>query len=147
MKTLGVVAVLFLLSLGALPPPTASGDEYGGAVAVRQIAKTTVTANGQPIEYPRTDKPEVTAAIVEIPPGAETGWHLHPVPVYAYILSGTLEVRTENGAVHTYRAGDAIIEMVDTPHNGYNRGTVPVKLVGFYTGGVGTPNTVEVKAK
>ena len=147
MKIFGVGALLFFLSLVALPPVTASGDEYAGQITVRQIAKTTVTANGQPIEYLRTDKPEVTAVIVEIPPGGETGWHLHPVPLYGYVVSGTLEMRTENGDVHTYHAGDAIIEMVDTPHNGENRGTTPVKLLGFYTGGFGIPNTVEVQGK
>lgn len=145
MKIFAVGALLFVFCLAGLSP--ASGAEYEGKITVRQLTKTTVTSNGQPIKYLKTDKPEVTAAIVEIPRGGETGWHFHPVPLYAYVLSGTLEIKTENGEIHTYHAGDAIIEMVDAAHNGKNRGNVPVKLVAFYTGGVGVPNTVGVQKK
>ena len=59
------------------------------------LKKTSVTGNGQKITYPLTDKAEVTAMIVDLPPGAETGWHKHPVPVYAYVISGNLTVELE----------------------------------------------------
>jgi len=41
------------------------------------------------------DDPEVTVMTVELSPGTETGWHTHPVLVYAYILSGSLTVEVE----------------------------------------------------
>lgn len=121
MKIFGVSASLLFFSLVSCAHVPASGDEFGGGITVREIAKTMVAANGQPVRYLRTGKPEVTALIVEIPPGGETGWHLHPVPVYAYVIKGTLDVEMENGDVHTYHEGDAIIEMVNTPHSGKNR--------------------------
>lgn len=145
MKNYVVSILLLFLSILSFAPLTASGGEYGGGVVATEIAKATVTANGNQVRYLVTDKSEVTALIVEIPPGGETGWHLHPVPVYAYIIKGTLDVETENAHVHTYHEGEAIIEMVNTPHNGKNRGPAPVKLVAFYTGEHGAPNTVKVK--
>ncbi len=121
---------------------SASGDEYGGQITFREIAKTTVTAGGEPVNYPRTDKPEVTANVVELAPGAETGWHYHPIPVDGYIIRGTLEVERKNGEVITYHQGDAIIEAVDSLHNARNTGIDPVEMVAFYTGAQGTANTV-----
>lgn len=141
-----VISILLLFfSIFSFTPVPASGDEYGGGVVAREIAKNTVTANGNPIKYLVTDRPEVTAFIVEVPSGGETGWHIHPVPVYAYIINGTLDVEMENGDIHTYREGDAIIEMVNTPHNGKNRGLATVKLVAFYTGEQGEVNTIKVQ--
>lgn len=144
MKIFGLTVSLLFFSIISLVPFPASGDEYRGGVSVREMAKTTFTADGQPVRYLVTDKPEVTALVVEISPGGETGWHLHPVPVYAYIIKGALEVEMENGDIHTYNEGDAVIEMVGKPHNGKNRGEIPVKLAAFYTGEQGAPNTVKV---
>jgi quercetin dioxygenase-like cupin family protein len=121
----------------------AEGDDYTGA-KVTVIKKSTTTASGQRMEYLKTDHPEVTALLVEIPPGGETGWHFHPVPVYAYVLSGTLTTEMKNGEKHEYKEGEAIFEAVNIAHNGKNLGKIPVKLVVFYTGEVGKPLTIRV---
>jgi len=123
-----------------------SGAEYEGIKAT-QIKKTSTASNGQMLQYLRTEKPEVTVLIVEIPAGAETGWHQHPVPVYAYMLSGTIAVEMESGEKYDFREGDTIIEVMNTPHNGRNSGTVPANLVVFYTGEQGGPNTVKIPHK
>ncbi len=123
-----------------------SGAEYEG-VKVTPLVKTTTSTDGQKLSYPKIDNPEVTALIVEIPPGGETGWHLHPAAVYAYVLSGSLTIEMESGKRYSFKEGDAIIEVVNTPHNGINTGQVPVKLVVFYTGEQGKPTTVKVKRK
>lgn len=116
--------------------------EYQPGVKVQVVKKTTRAANGQELAYPRTATPEVTVATVEIPPGSETGWHSHPFPVYAYVMSGVLSVAIGSGGVHDFKEGEAIIEVIDTPHNGRNQGSIPVKLVVFYTGALGGQNTV-----
>ncbi len=121
-------------------------DDYTGA-KVTVIKKATTTAGGGNMEYPRTGKPEVTALLVEIPSGGETGWHIHPVPVYAYVLSGTLTAEMEDRERVDYREGEAIFEAVNTPHNGKNLGQIPVKLIVFYTGEEGKPLTVRVQHK
>jgi quercetin dioxygenase-like cupin family protein len=117
--------------------------DYQSGVSATVLKKSTVTDNGREIAYPVTDRAEVTAMTVDLAVGAETGWHSHPVPVYAYVVSGTLTVELENGRVTTYREGSAIIEVVNTLHNGRNQGTVPVKLAVFYIGIEGTPNVVK----
>ena len=123
--------------------PLALGSDYEG-VKVTSLKKTTTTTNGQKVSYPRTDAPEVTAVLVEIPAGGETGWHMHPVPVYAYVLSGALSVEMEKGGRYSFEEGDALVEVVNEAHNGKNTGKMPVKLVVFYTGEKGSPITVKV---
>ena len=112
---------------------------YNSGVSSKLLAKSTFTANGDKIEYPSTDRAEVTAMTVEVAPGAETGWHKHKVPVYAYMLSGELEVAIEPDKIITYREGDPIIEVVNSFHNGRNKGTKPARLVVFYLGIQGEP--------
>ncbi|WP_051553553.1 cupin domain-containing protein [Desulfobulbus elongatus] len=129
------------LALGLLAG-SAWSDGYQAGVTAKVLCKTTVTGNGQPIAYPQTDKAEVTAMTVELAPGASTGWHAHPVPVYAYVVSGTLSVELEDGTSRTFGPDEAVIEVVNTLHNGSNRGAEPVKLAVFYLGVAGMPNVV-----
>lgn len=118
---------------------------YDSGVTVRTLLKTTAASDGQHLEYLKTENPEVTAAIVEIAPGAETGWHLHKVPVYAYVLEGTLQVMIGAGKAYTFEKGQVIIEVQNTAHNGKNIGKDLVKLVVFYTGEEGKPIAAKVQ--
>lgn len=121
----------------------ATAVEYEGVMAT-QIKKSTTASNGQKLDYLKTDSPEVTVLIVEIPAGGETGWHMHPVPVYGYMLSGAITVEMENKEKYDFKEGDALLEVVNTPHNGKNVGKTPANLVVFYTGEQGKANTVKV---
>lgn len=136
---------LCLLFLFLVPSP-ASADSYSGGVQARLVVKTKSTTNGQPIAYLKADNPEVTVMTVELPPGSETGWHTHPVPVYAYVLSGSLTIEMEGKTTSVFNPGDAIIEAVDTRHCGKNLGDVPVKLVVFYMGAENLPNVAKAAA-
>jgi len=84
----------------------------------------------------------VSALIVEIAPGGETGWHEHPVPSLAYILEGKLDVTRATGEVKHLAPGDALAEVVNTLHNGRAVGDKPVKLVVFYVGAQGKALTI-----
>lgn len=123
-----------------------SADEYSSGVQARVVLKTKNMSNGQPIAYLKMDNPEVTVMTVELLPGAETGWHTHPVPVYAYVLSGSLTIEVEDKKTSISQAGDAIIEVVNTRHCGKNTGNVPVKLVVFYTGAENLLNVIRTAA-
>ena len=136
------IVCLCLTALVLHVAPAFSAD-YNTGVTSRVLVKTSITGNGQPITYPVTDKAQVTAMTVELAPGAETGWHKHPVPVFAYVLSGKLVVDIEGGRQLSFAAGDAIIEVVNTLHNGRNAGREPVKLAVFYLGSEGTPNVIK----
>ena len=130
----GLALVIGIRGAAALDP--------SGTVQVTPLLKTTTSWNGKPLSYP-TGTAEVTALLVEIAPGGETGWHKHPVPSFALMLEGTLEVALEDGSVKHLEAGEAVAEVVDTLHNGRNVGKVPVKLVVYYAGVSGQAVTVK----
>ena len=114
---------------------TASALDNSAAVKVTSLLKTSTSWDGKPIVYP-AGQAEVTALIVEIAPGAQTGWHEHPVPSFAYVLEGTLEVTRGTGETKLLRAGDMFAEVVNTLHNGRSLEGKNVKLLVLYTGAV-----------
>jgi len=93
----------------------------------------------QTIAYP-AGTPNITAAIVTIPPGGETGWHTHAVPLFAYILDGALSVDYGEKGTRVYEAGGGVLEAMNWPHNGTNKGDVPVRLLAVYMGADGEAN-------
>ena len=106
------------------------------------ILQSGVTVSGAPIAYPQTDSAEVTGLRVDIGPGGETGRHMHPYPAFVYVLEGTVEVEMEGGTVHTYKAGDSFLEVLNTWHNGRNKGAAATKLLVVFAGVKGRPNLV-----
>jgi quercetin dioxygenase-like cupin family protein len=116
--------------------------EPSGPVQVTPLLKTQTTWNGKPIEYPK-GQAEVSSFVFEIAPGAETGWHLHPISSFAYMLQGELEVRLKSGEHKRFKSGDAFAEVVNTLHNGRNIGTVPVRIAVFYAGEAGSTLTIK----
>ena len=137
-----LVLVICLL----LAPSFLNADEYDGGVQAKVILKTATTGNGAPVAYLKTDQPEITALIVDIAPGAQTGWHKHSVPVYAYVVSGFLTVDIEGNISRQFNPGDVIVEVMNTRHNGVNKGSFPVKLIDFYTGAKDVPNVIKTDA-
>jgi quercetin dioxygenase-like cupin family protein len=133
-----IIITLVIFVFGA--PSFAVAGDYDSGVKATLILKTTTTTGNYPAKYLNTERPEITAMKVEIRPGAQTGWHSHPVPLYAYVLEGDLTVEVRGGNTYNFAAGDAIVEVVNVPHNGKNLGTTPVVLIVFYTGETGTPN-------
>ena len=119
-----------------------AGEGYAKKIKATPLLKTETTVAGQPIVYPTSAHPEVTAVLVEIPVGAETGWHKHPVPCYGYVIAGQLTVQMEGGKANEFQAGDALAESVNVLHNGKNTGTEPVKIVMFALGEKDHPFTV-----
>ncbi|HMN85437.1 MAG TPA: cupin domain-containing protein [Bauldia sp.] len=97
------------------------------------------TVIGQQIAYP-AGTAKVTAAIVTIPPGGETGWHTHAVPLLATILEGELSIDYGSKGIKMVKAGDAMLEAENWPHNATNHGTVPVKILAVYMGVDGVLN-------
>ena len=119
----------------------ASALDNSASVKVTPLLKTSTSWDGKPLVYPQ-GQAEVTALIVEIAAGGQTGWHEHSVPSFAYVLEGTLEVTQGNGATCQLHAGDTLPEVVQTLHNGRALGDKPVKLFVLYTGTVNQPLTL-----
>lgn len=106
------------------PPPSAPASAI-----VTQLRKATTTDIGQPITLPQGDV-TVIASTYEIPTGAALPVHKHPSARYAYVLAGNLRVTNhETGETSDYKAGDFIIEMIDTWHSGANTGMEAVRLL------------------
>lgn len=125
-----------------LAASSASALESTPAVSVTPVLKTSTSWDGAPLSFP-AGQAEVSALVVEIAPGGETGWHQHPVPSFGMVLEGTLEVRLEDGRTRRVERGQGLAEVVNTLHNGRNVGDTPLKLLVFYAGSTGTPSTVK----
>jgi len=108
----------------------------GGAKST-VLVQSTKTFIGQDLRYPLL-KPQITAVLVELPPGGSSGRHLHPVPELAYVLEGTLTLATEGQGEKVFNAGQAFVESVNTWHTGFNRGTTPLKVLAVFVGEEGT---------
>ena len=128
--------VLFLLA-----HTTALSSEFRDGVQVQENLSTTQTWDGAPIQDP-SGTAKVTGVIITLPPGAETGWHLHPIPCFALILEGDLVVELKDGRTKKLKAGDTFAEVIGTPHNGKNMGKVPLKIAVFYAGSTELKNTI-----
>ena len=135
------LAVLLALALPASAREEVS--EYNHAVRTTPLLRTSTDVAGTPLAYPIGAPAEVSGLLVELPPGAETGWHRHTVPCFAYILSGEIAVEQKDGPTRTFRAGDAFAELVGVDHNGRTVGAEPVRLVFFAAGVQGNPFTVK----
>lgn len=112
------------------------------------LSKVDTTILGDKFSYPVTESPEITSSVITIPPGMETGWHEHEAPLYAYILEGTLEVTYKQldgtEKTNTYNTGEAIMEALQTPHNGKNSTKSDVKILVVNIGSPELENTIKL---
>ncbi|MDD3322449.1 MAG: cupin domain-containing protein [Paludibacter sp.] len=114
-------------------------SQYNAGVVLEQLLKTDTTSIGQKIEYPDFEEDEVSIYKVTIQPGQSTGWHKHGFPVFGYVMQGTLTVEVENKASHDYSVNSSFSEVINTMHNGINKGKVDVVLIAFFMGEKGKP--------
>ncbi len=133
---LSLVAALLLY--GCCPVLVAQAPK-AAAVTSTTLLKTTTTWNGAPITYSKSGSPEIQSVVVEIPAGAATAWHLHPVNNIAYVLEGNVRLELDNGTTKAFHAGESFAEVVNTWHRGANVGEGPLRILVIYLGEVGTP--------
>ncbi|HMW49570.1 MAG TPA: cupin domain-containing protein [Cellvibrionaceae bacterium] len=120
--------------------------EATSSVKVTPLLKTQTSWDGTALEYPK-GKAEITGMIVEIAPGGETGWHLHPVPSFGMLLEGELEVTLKTGAKKIIKQGEALAEVVNTLHNGRAISKTAVKILVFYAGSTDSKITEKAPAE
>ena len=141
MRMLSFASLLLLLSPGCATAPR--GDPAGGGTpVVQQLARSTRSWNHELLPSYPTGQPEVTILRIEIPPGARLEPHRHPVINAGILTKGDLTVVTADGKTLQLKAGDSIVEVVNTLHYGFNPGTGPAEIVVFYAGEQGQPVTV-----
>lgn len=142
---MSILKLSFAFLLSAIVIPSALAIEPSATIKVTPILKSTTSWDGTPIIYPQ-GQAEITGMIVEMAPGAETGWHLHPVSSFGMILEGEMEVTLKTGETKRMKAGDTVVEVANILHNGCNSGSTPLKIIVFYAGAVGNPLTIKAPA-
>jgi quercetin dioxygenase-like cupin family protein len=132
--------VMFILKSCA---PTGTRPETNQAPAVvRQLVKTSRSWNGELLPAYPEGQPEITILRISIPAGTRLDKHNHPVINGGVLLSGQLTVVTTDGKTLHLKAGDPVVEVVNTLHYGINQGKIPAEIIVFYAGIVEKPITV-----
>jgi quercetin dioxygenase-like cupin family protein len=103
----------------------------------RMVLSSARTVTDEPIRYPSGAAARVTAIEITLEPGQETGWHMHPVPIFGYILDGELTVDSGAKGQRTYRKSDGFVEPMNETHNGRNSGQQPVTILAVIIGAEG----------
>jgi quercetin dioxygenase-like cupin family protein len=109
---------------------------------VYQLAKSCVSWDGAPLPAYPQGRPEITVLRIVIPAGEALARHKHPVINAGVLLKGELTVQTESGKTFHFKAGESLVEVVDTWHYGKNEGVEPAEIIVFYAGTDGAPITV-----
>jgi quercetin dioxygenase-like cupin family protein len=138
-----LLAAFLALSVASAPDPAAAEEIYPRVQKLLQAEETVV---GEKLAYPNDGRAQVTAVIVTLQPGEETGWHLHNVPLFAYILQGEVTVDYGPHGKKTYRAGDSLMEATPAVHNGIGSGEGPVRILAVLLGAEGMVNTEKAEA-
>ena len=134
-----------VLVAGAVVLTTAlTADAQKPPISGKLLLSTSETVLGQQITYPTGSPAHVTAAIVTLQPGAETGLHRHDVPVFGYVLEGELTVTYSTGHLKVLGAGDAMVEAQGVFHNGQNTSSGVTKLLVLFAGAKGVPNSTNL---
>lgn len=112
------------------------------AASSKDLIKSTESWDGNKLPAYSLTQPEVTIKEIIIAPGEKLPWHQHPVINAGILLSGELMVHTRDGKQQHLKAGDALIELVNTSHYGKNISAEPAKIVVFYLAEKGDKVTV-----
>lgn len=132
-------AVFALLLTGAIAVPAREPPRF------MPLLSTGKTILDELIVYPTSAPAKLTTGIVAMPPGAETGWHTHGIPLTGLILEGELTVDYGDKGKRTYKEGDSLAEAINVPHNGKNTGNGILRLFVVYIGAEGLPTSIPVK--
>ena len=136
-----VVFSVFLLPPGCASTP-ANPEADAASPVSRKLVKSTRSWDGRLLPAYPQGQPEITILRITIPAGSRLHTHFHPVINAGVLLSGQLTVVAKNGETLYLKAGDPIVELVNTPHYGVNHGKSPAEIVVFYAGVIDSPITV-----
>ena len=139
------LASLALVTAGTAQQPAGNEQALPKGFKTTPVLKSVQTASRMKIEYPKAVRAEVVSVIGELEPGGRTSRHQHPVPVFVYVLEGTLTVQADGGQPREYTSGKAFIEDMNHWHQAFNKGTAPVRILVVFMGEEGKPTTINAK--
>ena len=120
------------------PSPTATPGAF---------SHYTETIAGEPLSYPSSPNPIVSMNELTIPPGRVSDWMVHPVQSFLYVLEGVVTVEfAEDGARHTFKAGQGFLQTRAHWHRGRNDGDAPARFVAVFIGAKGVPEMLHPPA-
>jgi len=131
-----------ILMIALLVFSCAKEKEYSEKIEVVKLVETTKSWNGDLLPKYADGTPKVTVLKITIPPKSKLELHKHLVINAGVLLSGELTVVDEYKNTLELKAGDALVELVNTYHYGKNEGSVPAEIIVFYAGTVDVPITV-----
>ncbi|TLN05344.1 cupin domain-containing protein, partial [bacterium] len=108
--------VIFLGICFALLLPCAAMADDGASSSVNVLARTVSSWDGAALPAYPAGRPEITVLRISIPPGVKLPRHEHPVINAGVLLSGELTVVTDDARTLRLKAGDPIVEVVNTWH-------------------------------
>ena len=112
-------------------------------VSVDVLAKTVHSWDGNTLSNYPEGQPEVTILKISIPPKTKLPLHQHPVINAGVLLKGELTVETNDNKILHLKAGDPIVEVMNTWHFGENTGNEVAEIIVFYAGIKDKPITIK----
>ena len=147
MKRIAMVALasLALVTAGSAQQPASDNEALPKGFKTTPVLKSVQTASNMTLAYPKAGQAEVVSVTGELEPGGRTSRHQHPVPVFVYVLEGTLTVQADGGEPREYPAGKAFVEDVNHWHQAFNKGATPVTILVVFMGEEGKPTTINAQ--
>ncbi len=140
-----ILAALAFLTLSGCTSSALRQEISQPPVVVTKLVQSTQSWDGKRLPAYPTTQPELTILRISITPGARLPLHFHPVINAGVLLTGQLKIQTASGETLHLKAGDPIIEIVNSVHYGINDGAVPAEIIVVYAGTVDQPITVVEK--
>lgn len=84
--------------------------------------------------FPETKVSHIDIREIDFKPLQQTGYHLHPIPVTGYIVSGTAIFQVEGEPLKMLHAGDVYYEPANRPmlHFDNASSNKPLKFISYY---------------
>ena len=109
-----------------------------GSVDIHELLRTNTSWNGEAYGTYSGGMAEPVVAKITIPAHEDLPWHSHPMPSFAYVLSGEITVEDDKGNKKHFVAGEVMPETIHTAHRGIV-GDQPATFIVFYAGSKGMP--------
>jgi quercetin dioxygenase-like cupin family protein len=122
---------------------TALACSFAGAVSAQSSEAQTITENFK-ANIPNMSGKSLIALEVDYAPGAASPPHTHAKSafIYAYVISGAIESKVDDGETHIYRAGESWSEAPGAIHSISRNAskTAPAKLLAVFVLDTGDKN-------
>ena len=133
-----------LLWASLIVTPVAGADEVMAdmdSISTEVVIKSHRSWNGSQLPPYGVGQPEVSVVRVTIPAGVSLPVHVHPHATVGVLTQGNLRVSTQEGVSADFKAGDAVLEVINQPHWGMNIGQEDAVILVVYAGIQGEPVT------